>query len=157
MSGFKSNFLDKVLGRIDRLDAEGVQSVVERLEEQRQFFETVFHVIEDGILIVNTKGKLLYSNQAVFELLGASWSEIENKPVERLIPDLDWEKLVLSMGDDTSPRMVRLELEMRYPKPRFIRLYASAIERHGSEHAGYVLVLHDLTESRKKTYEAIEN
>ena len=44
MAGFKSSFLDKILGRIDRLDTEGLQSVVQRLEEQRQFFETVFNL-----------------------------------------------------------------------------------------------------------------
>ena len=49
------------------------------------------------------------------------------------------------------------EFDIRYPKSRFVRLFASAIERQGDEHAGYVLVLHDVTETRKQTYEAIES
>ena len=69
MAGFKSGFLDKILGRIDRLDTEGLQSVVQRLEEQRQFFETVFNVIEDGILVVNWKGRI---NTAT-KLLASCW------------------------------------------------------------------------------------
>jgi len=157
MAGFKSNFLDKVLGRIDRLDAEGLQSVVERMNEQRQLFDTVFNVIEDSILVVNPAGKLLYCNQATFELLGQSWEKMENKVVTRLIPDLDWEGLVQSMSEDESSRMVRLEFDIRYPKPRFLRLFASAIERQSAKQSGYVLVLHDVTETRQKTVEAIES
>jgi PAS domain S-box-containing protein len=157
MAGFKSNFLDKVLGRIDRLDAEGLQSVVERMNEQRQLFDTVFNVIEDSILVVNPAGKLLYCNQATFELLGQSWEKMENKAVTRLIPDLDWEGLVQSMSEDESSRMVRLEFDIRYPKPRFLRLFASAIERQSAKQSGYVLVLHDVTETRQKTVEAIES
>lgn len=157
MAGFKSNFLDKVLGRIDRLDAEGLQSVVERMNEQRQLFDTVFNVIEDSILVVSPGGKLVYCNQATFELLGQSWEKMENKSVTRLIPDLDWEGLVQSMSEDESSRMVRLEFDIRYPKPRFLRLFASIIERQSSRQAGYVLVLHDVTETRQKTVEAIES
>ncbi len=157
MEGFNSNFLDKVLGRIDRLNAEGLQSVVARLEEQRQFFETVFNVIEDCILVVNPVGKLLYCNRAAFELLGIPHENYENKQVTRFIPDLNWEKLVQSIGEDQSSRMVRLEFDIRYPKSRFVRLFASAIERQGNQHPGFVLVLHDVTETRKQTYEAIES
>ena len=157
MEGFNSNFLDKVLGRIDRLNAEGLQSVVARLEEQRQFFETVFNVIEDCILVVNPRGKMLYCNRAANELLGIPLKNVENKRVTRFIPDLDWEKLVESIGEDQSSRMVRLEFDIRYPKPRFVRLFASAIERQGNDHGGYVLVLHDVTETRKQTYAAIES
>jgi PAS domain S-box-containing protein len=140
MAGFKSNFLDKVLGRIDRLDAEGLQSVVERMNEQRQLFDPVFNVIEDSILVVSPGGKLVYCNQATFELLGQSWEKMENKSVTRLIPDLDWEGLVQSMSEDESSRMVRLEFDIRYPKPRFLRLFASIIERQSSRQVGYVLV-----------------
>ena len=44
----KSTFLDKVLGRISRLDAEGLQTVVQRLARERSFLETLFNAIEDG-------------------------------------------------------------------------------------------------------------
>jgi len=38
----KSSFLDKVLGRIGRLDKEGLQTVVQRLARERSFLETLF-------------------------------------------------------------------------------------------------------------------
>src|SRR5712671_4067642 len=66
----KSSFLDKVLGRIGRLDAQGLQTVVQRLARERNFLETLFNTIEDGVLVVDEHGRILYFNQAVTRLLG---------------------------------------------------------------------------------------
>ncbi len=66
----KSSFLDKVLGRIGRLDAEGLQTVVQRLARERGFLETLFNTIEDGVLVVDEAGRILYFNQAVTRFLG---------------------------------------------------------------------------------------
>jgi len=43
----KSSFLDKVLGRIGRLDPEGLQTVVQRLERERSILETLINTIEE--------------------------------------------------------------------------------------------------------------
>src|SRR6266478_2288779 len=65
----KSSFLDKVLGRLSRLDAEGVQTVVQRLARERSFLETLFNTIEDGVLVVDEAGRIVYFNQAVTRML----------------------------------------------------------------------------------------
>jgi PAS domain-containing protein len=70
MAATKSSFLDKVLGRIGRLDAEGLQTVVQRLARERSFLETLFNTIEDGVLVVDETGRVLYFNQAVTRLIG---------------------------------------------------------------------------------------
>ena len=76
----KSSFLDKVLGRIARLDTEGLQTVVQRLARERSFLETLFNAIEDGVLVVDEKGRILYYNQAVTRLLGLQ-SNVEGEPI----------------------------------------------------------------------------
>src|SRR5712692_6766660 len=88
----KSSFLDKVLGRIARLDAEGLQSVVQRLARERSFLETLFNTIEDGVLVVDEAGRILYFNQGVTRLLGLQPS-MEGQPITNFIPDLDWKKI----------------------------------------------------------------
>ena len=88
----KSSFLDKVLGRIGRLDTEGLQTVVQRLVRERSFLETLFNTIEDGILVVDEHGRILYYNQAVARLLGLQ-GDVEGEPVTKYFPDLDWESL----------------------------------------------------------------
>ncbi len=87
----KSSFLDKVLGRIGRLDAEGLQTVVQRLARERSFLETLFNTIEDGVLVVDEQGRIIYFNQAVTRLIGLQ-PDVEGKPIADLLPEVDWRK-----------------------------------------------------------------
>ena len=77
MAAQKPSFLDKVLGRIGRLDTEGLQTVVQRLARERSFLETLFNTIEDGVLVVDETGKVIYFNQAVTQLIGLQPSDEE--------------------------------------------------------------------------------
>ena len=79
MSSGKSNFLDKVLGRIGRLDSDGLQTVVQRLARERSFLETLFNTIEDGVLVVDEDGRILYFNHAVTEILGLEGKAVEGQ------------------------------------------------------------------------------
>lgn len=151
----KSSFLDKVLGRLGRLDAAGVQSVVQRLARERTFLETLFNTIEDGVLVVDEAGRILYFNQAVNRLLGMQ-ANVEGQPVTHFIPELDWEKIARFDAAD-GPGVVRHEFEVQYPRPRFLRLYAAPLDGERPGSAGVVLILHDATEARQQTFEAIES
>ena len=92
MAATKSSFLDKVLGRIGRLDTEGLQTVVQRLARERSFLETLFNTIEDGVLVVDENGKIIYFNQAVTQLIGLQPSE-EELHITKFLPEIDWGKI----------------------------------------------------------------
>src|SRR5450432_1081113 len=114
MAATKSSFLDKVLGRIGRLDAEGLQTVVQRLARERSFLETLFNTIEDGVLVVDEAGRILYFNQSVTQLLGLQ-PNVEGQPITNFVPDLDWEKI--SRFDEAGGSgIVRHEFEVQYPR-----------------------------------------
>jgi len=151
----KSSFLDKVLGRISRLDTEGLQTVVQRLARERSFLETLFNTIEDGVLVVDEGGRIVYFNQAVTRLLGLQPS-VEGQPVTQFIPDLDWKK-ISAFDAQGGQGVVRHEFEVHYPRPRFLRLYAAPLDGGEAGGAGVALILHDATEARQKTFEAIES
>src|SRR5271154_820089 len=92
MPAIKSSFLDKVLGRIGRLDTEGLQTVVQRLARGRSFPETLFNTIQDGVLVGDEQGRVLYFNQAVTRLIGLQ-PGVEGQHIRQLLPDLDWEAI----------------------------------------------------------------
>jgi two-component system, sporulation sensor kinase E len=152
----KSSFLDKVLGRIGRLDAEGLQSVVQRLASERSFLETLFNTIEDGVLVVDEDGSILYFNQAVTQLIGLKPSDAEGRPITNYLPELDWKKL-FRLDAKGGQRVVRHEFEVSFPRPRFLRLYAAPLDGEATGSSGLALILHDATEARQKTFEAIES
>src|SRR6188768_2061307 len=108
----KSSFLDKVLGRIGRLDAEGLQTVVQRLARERSFLETLFNTIEDGVLVVDEKGRIIYFNQAVSRILNWHKEIVEGQPITRYLPELSWDELFQSKSGQ---RVVRHEFEITYP------------------------------------------
>ncbi len=152
----KSSFLDKVLGRIGRLDPEGLQTVVQRLARERSFLETLFNTIEDGLVVVDESGRIVYFNQAVTHLLGLQAQKAEGQPITRYLPDLHWADL--SARDRAGgQQVVRHEFEVSYPRHRFLRLYAAPLDGEATGSSGVALILHDATEARQKTFEAIES
>jgi PAS domain S-box-containing protein len=151
----KSSFLDKVLGRISRLDNEGLQTVVQRLARERNFLETLFNTIEDGVVVVDENGRVIYYNQAVTKLIGMD-SDGEGRHITDFLPELDWE-MVSKMDTAGGERVARHEFEIQYPRPRFLRLYAAPLDGTAMGSSGMALILHDATEARQKTFEAIES
>ena len=150
----KSSFLDKVLGRIGRLDTEGLQTVVQRLARERSFLETLFNTIEDGVLVLDENGRVIYFNQAVTQLIGLQPGE-EEVPITKILPEVDWEK-ILAADHAGGSHVSRLEFEIFYPRERFLRLYAAPLDGEAKGSSGVALILHDATEARQKTFEAIE-
>ena len=149
------SFLDKVLGRIGRLDTHGLQTVIERLARERSFLETLFNSIEDGVLVVDENGRVIYFNNAVGQLLG--WpKDVEGRQIQDLIPELDWKSILIPSWDGRW-RPTHHEFEVTYPRARFLRLYATPLDDQSKGSSGLALILHDATEARQKTFEAIES
>src|ERR1700722_10897747 len=156
MAAAKSSFVDRVLGRIGRLDAEGLQTVVQRLVRERRFLETLFNAIEDGVLVVDENGKVIYFNQAVTRLLNWHPEQVEGRSIAELLPELDWESLS-APGPNGRQRATHHEFEVTYPRPRFLRLSAAPLDGDNAGNSGMALIVHDATEARQKTFDAIES
>ena len=156
MPSTKSSFIEKVLGRIDVLNPENLQSFVERLVRDRSFLETLFNTIEDGVLVADREGNVTYLNAAASRLTGFDEELAMDHPVTRLLPELDWASL--QAADPEGGRsVVRREFELDYPRKRFIRLYAAPLDGDAKGSTGMALILHDATEAREQTHEAIES
>jgi PAS domain S-box-containing protein len=155
MAHAKSSFLDRILGRIGRLDAEGLQTVVQRLARERNFLETLFNAIEDGVLVVDETGHILYFNAAITRLLGWTSEQVEGRLISEFLPELKWESLA-APGPSGRQGATHREFEVTYPRPRFLRVYAAPLDGEARDGSGMALILHDATEARQKTFEAIE-
>lgn len=152
----RSSFLDKVLGRLDRLDSEGLQAVVQRLARERAFLETLFNSIEDGVVVVDAEGRIVYFNAVATRLLGLPAEGAEGEPILRFLPELDWQHLA-TLDSTGGPGIYRGEFEVQYPRPRYLRLYAAPLDGEAPGSTGVALILHDATEARQKTNEAVES
>jgi two-component system, sporulation sensor kinase E len=151
----KSSFIDKVLGRLHRLDPDGLQTVVQRLARQRSILETLFNTIEDGVIVVDNHARIAYLNRAAARFLGVSETVAEGVDVTRLLPQVKWDRIA-EMDRVGGHAGIRQEFEMDYPRSGFFRLYAAPLDGDSTGSSGVALVLHDATEARRQTSEVVE-
>lgn len=152
----RPRFLDKALGKLDCLPADELQTVVQRLARERSFFDLLFNTIEDGVVVTDSEGGIQYVNAAAIQLLGIPEEIEEGHGIQRYLPNLEWKSLVAAAADRTGV-FQRHEFEIYYPKQRFIRLEVASIDGGEKGEVRITLVLHDVTETRKKTFEAMES
>ena len=107
------------------------------------------------MLVADEQGRVIYFNQAVTRLIGLQ-PDAEEQHIADILPEVDWEKI--SRADHAGgAHVLRHEFEVHYPRPRFLRLYAAPLDGEATGSSGVALILHDATEARQKTFEAIES
>src|ERR1700733_14934219 len=88
MSGKKNTSLDRVLGRLDRLDSVNLANLVQRLARERSLFEGIFNTLQEGVLVIQSEGMVEYANASAHRLLGVSEAGLPGQTLWRLIPGL---------------------------------------------------------------------
>lgn len=153
-----SGFFDRLVARIDKLDPESLQAQMLRLAQERGFLETIFQTIQEGVLVIDNEGRLLYANRAAEKLAGFDFARTRGRSILRFLREWDWEHL-LDMPVTTSgwARMVTREIEVSYPEHRFISVYAVPLDEDGLVERGVLVILRDVTRDRKQEASALES
>lgn len=157
----KSAFLEKILGRIDKLDEKSLRGIVEKLARDKGFLETVFDALEEGVLVVDARGHVIYFNRAATELIGIR-APVNGLPsIGEYLDDADWQAV---MGPalngrqvEGAARIIRREIEVMYPRRRFLDVYISPIALEGKETREAVVILRDITEKREQAARVLES
>ena len=154
----KSNSIDKVLARIDRLDTAGLQTLVQRLARERAMLETVFNTLQEGVLVITTDGEIDYANDAAAQLIGFKEEAGAAATLWRLVPGLraSLEGVSKRGKQDGGPVMTR-EFELTYPQPRVVRMYMVPFHEGDTGEQRFAIILADITSEKKSTEELIEN
>ena len=147
----KNTFLDKLLNRIDRVGQDDLQAYLQRLNNEKGFFETIFNTLQEGIVVVDSQGRILYLNHAINGLLGIDPARAMGTPISHYLKELDWPK-ILAEG-----RVVNRDLEVFYPQQRYLNFYLVPLEDKETSLMGFAIIFHDLTARRAQAREAIES
>jgi PAS domain S-box-containing protein len=153
----KTSFLDKLIGRMERVDPQSLQNVVLKLAREKGFLETLFNTIQEGVIVTDADGRITYLNAAASKLLGIDPQRSIREPLSRYLRDLDWQK-IWSADKDEWRKVFTHELEVFYPQQRFLSFYIVPVV--DEEHAvvtGMAIILRDVTESRQRAQTAIES
>jgi signal transduction histidine kinase len=173
----KAGFLEKLIERLGRIGPEEVQNYFLRLAQEKGFLETVFNAVQEGIIVTDSEGRITYLNEAACGLFGLEAGDVIGKRLDDRIRGLDLESLTKSGGP------VSHDIEIFYPQNRFINFYivplmieprdsvAVATPLRGVEEqtghrpvatktmqqVGHVMILRDITESRRTAQQTIES
>jgi two-component system, sporulation sensor kinase E len=173
----KAGFLEKLIERLGRIGPEDVQNYFLRLAQEKGFLETVFNAIQEGIIVTDSNGRITYLNDAACGLFGLEAADAIGKPLDERIRGLDWKSLTRSGGP------VSHDMEIFYPQNRFINFYIvplviehrepvalatplrgveeetghRSVAKGSAEEVGHVMILRDITKSRRTAQQTIES
>ncbi|HEX2747471.1 MAG TPA: PAS domain-containing protein, partial [Verrucomicrobiales bacterium] len=148
-----AGFLDKLLTKLDRVPAEEMQAFLMRLVQEKGFFEQVFEALEEGVIVCEPQGVITFINRAACRFFGLDATEAGGKRLEDVIRGFHWP--AQRSRRDTVSR----DMEVFYPEHRFLNFYLRPIddgETDGPE-VGYVMLVRDLTQTRRMAEEQIES
>lgn len=145
----RSAFIDKLLKRMDRLEPGEVQSVVLELLKEKGFLEKVFQTLQEGVILLDPEGSVTYVNQAACTFFGLGAEQVIGQKLTHGMRGLDWNEL-LKPGT-----VVSRDLEVFYPENRYLNFYITSID--DDQPLGFVMLIRDVTESRKRTEQQLES
>jgi PAS domain S-box-containing protein len=158
MSGKKNSSLDRVLGRLDRLDSVNLANLVQRLARERGVFEDIFNTLQEGVLVIDADGRIEYANAASQRLIGLGAEALTGETLWRLVPGLRASLEAPLDAADAAPPVVSREFELTYPEPRSVRLYMVPFRVEGRGAARrFAIILSDITQDKQTTAARIES
>ena len=147
-AAMKKDTIDKLIDRIDHIKEEDLQRFFVKLAEQQGFFQQVFESIQEGLILLDSKGKILFVNQAALKLF--------DKEPEHITP----EDFCIFLGRDCSWNTVQQshtavsrDVEIFYPEHKFLNIFISPI---GNKNQGHLILIRDETPQQKRNAENIE-
>ncbi len=152
----KSGFIEKLIARIDRLDPGSLQTHFLRLAGEKGLLETIFHAIQEGIVVLDEKARIAYANRGAEKILGIDLEESIGRPISRYLREVEWD-LVLNLDEEEWSRLVSREIELTYPEHRFLDFYVVPLSLVNNEEAGAVVILRDVTRERENQANTVES
>lgn len=149
-------FFDRLVSRIDKIDAESLQFQMQRLARERGLLETVFQSIQEGVMVLDNEGRLSYANRAAERLLGFDAEKLRNHSMIRYLHDLDWEHLADAGRDEAWRHLLSREIEVTYPEHRFLSMYAVPLQDAQPDGQGILIILRDITRDRAQEASLLE-
>jgi two-component system, sporulation sensor kinase E len=145
----KSGFFDRIVKHMDRLEPADVQRYLLRLVQEKGFFEKVFEALQEGVILLDSEGTVTYVNRAACGFFGFERDLIAGRKLSEGVRVFDWDTL------SRSGSAISRDIEVFYPENRYLNFYVTAIDEH--EDLGFVMLIRDITQTRKLTEEKIES
>src|ERR1700751_1465623 len=86
----RSGFIDKLIERIRRVQAEEVQHYLVRLAQEKGFLERIFDALQEGGVVTDVQGRIQFMNAAAAHLFGVNANDSLGESIDEKLHGLDW-------------------------------------------------------------------
>src|SRR4030043_2358558 len=148
---FKSRLFLKERGELEELGkniSNMAQELSKRLtqsEEEKNKMEAILRNMSDGLILTDTKGRIILTNSAIMNLFGIV-SNIEGKTVMETLRKAELMEVTSKVLE--SGEAVSLEFEVTHPKDVYLMVTAAPFFIK-EDISGVVLTFHDITRLKK--------
>ena len=151
--------MERVVGRLDDLDAVNLSKLAHKLARERRLLETVFQTMHEGIIVIDTEGVIEYANTAALKIIGLPSKEVGQAVLWKVVPELARTLDFTTDGHFAAQSVVSREMELTYPENRYIRFYLLPFPQREGEGEGdrCAVIISDVTEEKITTRELIES
>ncbi|MFZ4116347.1 MAG: sensor histidine kinase [Chthoniobacterales bacterium] len=152
----KRGFLDKLIERIQLVQPNEVGQYLQDLAREKGFLETIFNSLLEGVIVTDPEGHIIYLNRMACEFFALQGPENIGRLLSVVVPGLQLD--FISNKTDVISR----DLEVFYPEQRFLNFYVAPLLSDETESqprslVGRLLILRDMTNSRREKEETIES
>jgi len=147
----KENILERLINKLDAMDAPNMQAYILRISKEKGFLETIFNTISEGIIVIDKNLYIKYHNKTAANLLGLP-NDLKNVRISQFLTDINWHNII-NLKDDYLQKVSRQEIEIFYPSRKYLQFYLAPHQK-GQNSAS--IILSDITDSRTKTINEIE-
>lgn len=149
----KSGFLEKLVSRLDRVEPEEIHQIVTRLIQEKGFLENVFEALQEGLIIIDPDGKIMFLNRAACQFFGITPEDSLGEKISSKIRGIE------SISPNRSKQAISRDIEVFYPEHRMLNFYLSPIDDPKNQELplGHVMLIRDNTSSHAETQENIES
>jgi two-component system, sporulation sensor kinase E len=154
-----NSHLERVLGKLEDLDASNLTILIQRLLRERNLLETVFNTIKEGIIVINPQGVIEYANRAACNLFAIPEKEVGVAVLWKMVPDLAKGININVTASGLVLNLMVREIEVTYPEKRFFQIYMLPLDIQNTTETRsdcVTLIFSDITEQKQRTEQALE-
>jgi PAS domain S-box-containing protein len=151
MSPLSNKFTEKVLARIGKLDPQRVERFVRGVVRERNFFEDIFDVMVEGVVVTDPDGRVLMINRMARRQIGIRLrARVLGRPLLDLVDDSALRHM-LSGWDGR--RVDQREMMLEIPEHCDLLVTLRSVRDEVGEPAARVMILTDVTEHHRRERE----
>ncbi len=145
----KPKFIDKFIQNLDKIDKLDVEKYFINLSREKGFLESVFNNLNEGIVVISSRGTIAFLNSKAKSILGIFSEEYKGRHLQDVIKDASFLSSI-PLNVKTAYSIIDKEITVDHPRKSLINI--NVIPFDDNNLSGMVVVLKDIT-ARKRMEE----